>query len=563
MLQVLQIENFALIEKLELTLGPGLNVLTGETGAGKSIIVDAIGLLVGARASGEYVREGSERGQVTGLFYCQGLKGVEETLKEMGLAPEEDGTLLLTRELSRSGRNLCRVNGRSVTLSMYQKLGQQLVDLHGQHAYQSLLRPGYQLQLLDSFAGLQALRQEVAGLYGQWRAKQKELADLWGSPEERERQKDLLRFQIEEIDKAALQAGEEEKLRQELDLLHNAEELARSAQTAYSLLFGGQGSRNLAAYDLLAQAEDQLRFMANLDPGTGPWLAQLEEVRLAVEEVSRGLRGYAEKLEFNPRRLQEIEERLETLRRLRRKYGQTLEEILRFREEAACTLARLEQSAEIAGRLERERDELLNLYREKVETLRALRRQAARQLEKEIEPVLQELAMPAARIEIVCRRQEEPGPTGMDEVEFLFQPNPGEGSYPLAQIASGGEMARVMLALKSILAEVDEVPTLIFDEIDAGVGGRAARAVALRLAHIGRRHQVLCVTHSAQLASLADYHFNVGKVISGGRTYTYVQELRGEERLAELARLLGGEATEVALKHAAELLDQAKAIKQN
>ncbi|MGB9859135.1 MAG: DNA repair protein RecN, partial [Moorellaceae bacterium] len=338
---------------------------------------------------------------------------------------------------------------------------------------------------------------------------------------------------------------------------------ARSAQTAYSLLFGGQGSRNLAAYDLLAQAEDQLRFMANLDPGTGPWLAQLEEARLAVEEVSRGLRGYAEKLEFNPRRLQEIEERLETLRRLRRKYGQTLEEILRFREEAACTLARLEQSAEIAGRLERERDELLNLYREKVETLRALRSQAARQLEKEIEPVLQELAMPAARIEIVCRRQEEPGPTGMDEVEFLFQPNPGEGSYPLAQIASGGEMARVMLALKSILAEVDEVPTLIFDEIDAGVGGRAARAVALRLAHIGRRHQVLCVTHSAQLASLADYHFNVGKVISGGRTYTYVQELRGEERLAELARLLGGEATEVALKHAAELLDQAKAIKQN
>lgn len=563
MLQELQIENFALIEKLQLTLGPGLNVLTGETGAGKSIIIDAIGLLVGARASGEYVREGSERGQVSGLFYCQGLKGIEETLKELGLSPEEDGTLLLTRELSRSGRHSCRINGRSVTLSMYQKVGQQLVDLHGQHAYQSLLRPSYQLQLLDNFAGLQALRQEVASIYAQWRAKQKELADLYGNPEERERQKDLLRFQVEEIDRAALRAGEEEELRQELNLLNNAEELMRGAETVYALLFGGQGARSLAAYDLLARAEDQLRSMANLDPAVERWFAQLEEARLQVEEVAQAIRSYGENLEFNPQRIQEIEERLELLRRLRRKYGNSLEEILRFREEAACTLARLEQSAEIFSSLEKEIEELAAIYKEKAGQLRAWRTEAARQLEKEIELALRDLAMPSARIEILCRHQEEPGPAGMDEVEFFFQPNPGEGSYPLAQIASGGEMARVMLALKSILAAVDEIPTLIFDEIDAGVGGQAARAVALRLAYIGKRHQVLCVTHSAQLASLADYHFNVDKVVSGGRTYTRVRELHGKERLSELARLLAGETSEVALRHAAELLDQAKVIKRN
>ncbi|MGI9951554.1 DNA repair protein RecN [Moorellaceae bacterium AZ2] len=563
MLQLLQIENFALIEKLDLELGPGLNVLTGETGAGKSIIIDAIGLLVGARASGDYLREGSPRARVSGLFNCRGITGVEEALGELGIPMEEDGSLLLSRELSSSGRHTCRINGRSVTLSMYQRVGQQLVDLHGQHAYQSLLKPSYQLQLLDSFAGLEALRREVADIYAKWRSTQEELADLYGNPEERERQKDLLRFQVEEIDRAALRVGEEEELRQELQVLNNTEELTREARAVYNLLFGGQDVRSEAAYDLLAQAEERLKAMASINPELGKWVDLLEEARVQVEEVARAVRSYGEGLEFDPARIQQIEERLETLRRLRRKYGETVEEILRFRQEAACALSRFEQREENAKLLEEELNRLEDLYREKAGQLRKLRLQAARRLEKEIENALHDLALPTARVTIACRQKEVPGPQGWDAVEFFFQPNPGEGSYPLAQIASGGEMARVMLALKSILASVDEIPTLIFDEVDAGVGGHAARAVALHLAHIGKRHQVLCVTHSAQLASLADCHFNVNKVIDGGRTFTQVKELRGQDRLEELARLLSGEVSPTALKHAGELLDQAKAIKRN
>ncbi|MBE3582082.1 MAG: DNA repair protein RecN [Thermoanaerobacteraceae bacterium] len=563
MLQLLQIENFALIEKLDLELGPGLNVLTGETGAGKSIIIDAIGLLVGARASGDYLREGSRRARVSGLFNCRGITGVEGVLEELGIPMEEDGSLLLSRELSSTGRHTCRINGRSVTLSMYQRVGQQLVDLHGQHAYQSLLKSSYQLQLLDSFAGLEALRREVGDIYGQWRSAQKELAELYGNPGERERQKDLLRFQVEEIDRAGLRMGEEEELRQELQVLNNAEELSREAQAIYSLLFGGPEGGREAVYDLLAQAEESLKAMAAIDPELGKWLDFLAEARVRVEEVARSVRSYGEGLDFDPTRIRQIEERLETLRRLRRKYGETVEEILRFREEAASTLEKLEKQEDNAKYLEEEVVRLEGLYWERAEELRKLRLKAAGQLEGEIQKALQDLALPAARVKIVCRKKEVPGPEGWDAVEFFFQPNPGEGSYPLAQIASGGEMARVMLALKSILAGVDEIPTLIFDEVDAGVGGQAARAVALHLAHIGKRHQVLCVTHSAQLASLADCHFNVSKVVHGGRTFTRVKELKGRDRLEELARLLSGEVSPAALKHAGELLDQAKATKRN
>ncbi|HBT47194.1 MAG TPA: DNA repair protein RecN [Peptococcaceae bacterium] len=563
MLQLLQIENFALIEKLDLELGPGLNVLTGETGAGKSIIIDAIGLLVGARASGEYLREGSTRARVTGLFNCRGISGVEGVLDELGIPREEDGSLLLSRELSSTGRHTCRINGRSLTLSMYQRVGQQLVDLHGQHAYQSLLKPDYQLQVLDSFGDLAGLRGEVEGIYARWRSVQQELAELYGNPGERERQKDLLRFQIEEIDKAGPRAGEEEELRQELQVLTNAEELSREAQAVYGLLFGGPGGGREAAYDLLARAEERLKAMAAVDPEVAKWMDFLAEARIRVEEVARSVRGYGEGLDFDPARIRQVEERLEILRRLRRKYGGTVEEILRFREEAAATLDKLEKQEENAKYLEEELARLEDLYRARADELRRLRLEAAGRLEREIQKALQDLALPAARVRVVCRQKEVPGPRGWETVEFFFQPNPGEGSYPLAQIASGGEMARVMLALKSILAAVDEIPTLIFDEVDAGVGGQAARAVALHLAHIGRRRQVLCVTHSAQLASLADCHFHVSKEVRGERTFTLVKELKGRDRLEELARLLSGEASPTALKHAEELLEQAKAINGN
>ncbi|OIQ08351.1 DNA repair protein RecN [Moorella thermoacetica] len=558
MLQELQIENLALIESLQLNLEPGLTVLTGETGAGKSIIVDAVGLLVGARASGEYIRAGADKAVVRGLFQAAGLPGLKETLSAMGVAAEDDGTLLLCREISRSGRHSCRVNGRSLTLGMYQRIGQMLVDIHGQHAYQSLLRPAYQMDMLDSLAGLMELRQEVGELYTRWQDLKKELEELCGDRGERERQRDFWQYQLQEIGAANLTPGEEEELSRQREILNNGERLARGAAVVYAALFEEEGR---SAYDQLSRALAELEALAAIDPGLQTWHGTLEGITAQVEEIARSVRRYGEGLEYDPARLQEIENRLELIKDLKRKYGGSIEAILQYQAETAAALERLEQMAGQAAALEKEIELAAEKYREKALLLRRRRMEAAQKIEKELLKVLKDLAMPAARIRVDCSEAPQPGPAGMDNITFLFQPNPGEGSRPLAQIASGGEMARVMLALKSILADVDAVPTLIFDEIDAGVGGAAARAVARTLAAIGRRRQVLCITHSAQLASFAGQHFRVSKEVREGRTYTRVDVLRGEERVDELARLLSGSASSVAREHAAALLQQSGSIK--
>ncbi|GEA19241.1 DNA repair protein RecN [Moorella sp. E306M] len=556
MLQELQIENFALIESLQLDLEPGLTVLTGETGAGKSIIVDAVGLLVGARASAEYIRSGAERALVRGLFQAAGIPGLEEVLAEFGVPVEADGTLLLSREISRSGRHSCRVNGRSLTLSMYQRIGQMLVDIHGQHAYQSILRPASQTDLLDGVAGLMELRAQVKELYTKWQNLQKELAELGGDAAARERQRDLLTYQLKEISAANLRPGEDEELLREREILNNAARLAEGAVAVYAALFGEEGR---AAYDRISQAAAILDTMAGIDAGLKPWQNLLEAAAAQVEEVARGIRRYGEELDYNPQRLKEIEERLELIKNLKRKYGNDIPAILRYQAETATALEGLEQRAARVAAMEKEIAAAETKYREAALRLRRQRLKAAQKLAAEITAVLHDLAMPAARVTIACTEASLPGPAGMDTVTFLFQPNPGEGSRPLAQIASGGEMARVMLACKSILADVDAVPTLIFDEIDAGVGGAAARAVARTLAAIGRRHQVLCITHSAQLAGVAGQHYRVSKVVQGGRTFTRVEKLTGEARVEELARLLSGETSPIAREHAAALLEQSQA----
>lgn len=558
MLRELQIENLALIESLQLSLEPGLTVLTGETGAGKSIIVDAVGLLVGARASAEYIRAGAEKAEVRGLFQAGGLPGLAAALAEMGVPTEEDGTLLLNREISRSGRHNCRINGRSLTLGMYQRIGQMLVDIHGQHAYQSILRPAYQMDMLDSLANLTALRQEVRELYDRWQDLKKELAELCGNSREREQQRDLWNYQIQEIAAAALHPGEEEELGHQRDILNNAERLARGAAAIYATLFAGEGR---SAYDQISQAAAELATLATIDPGLQAWQTTLEGAAAQVEEVARSLLRYGEGLEYDPRRLQGIENRLELIKDLKRKYGDSIQAILTYQAETAAALEGLKQREQQAAGLEKEIKEAEERYREKAVLLRRRRLEAAKKIEKELEGILKDLAMPQARIKVACTEVGVPGPKGLDEVNFLFQPNPGEGTRPLAQIASGGEMARVMLALKSILAEVDAVPTLIFDEIDAGVGGAAARAVARTLAAISRRHQVFSVTHSAQLASYAGQHYRVSKVVQDGRTFTRVDILRGEDRVDEVARLLSGSSSPVAREHAADLLRQSGSTK--
>ncbi|MGI9861214.1 DNA repair protein RecN [Moorella naiadis] len=558
MLRELQIENLALIESLQLSLEPGLTVLTGETGAGKSIIVDAVGLLVGARASAEYIRAGAEKAEVRGLFQAAGLPGLAAALAEMGVPAEEDGTLLLNREICRSGRHSCRINGRSLTLGMYQRIGQMLVDIHGQHAYQSILRPAYQMDMVDSLANLMTLRQEVGELYNSWQELKNKLAELCGNSREREQQRDFWQYQIKEIAAANLHLGEEEELTHQRDILNNAERLARGAAAIYTGLFTGEGR---SAYDQISQAAAELATLAAIDPELQVYQATLEGAAAQVEEVARSLHRYGEGLEYDPRRLQEIENRLELIKNLKRKYGDSIQAILAYQAATAAALEGLEQREQQAADLEKEIQQAEARYRERAQFLRRRRLEAAAKIEKDLEEILKDLAMPRARIKVACTESGGSGPKGLDEVTFLFQPNPGEGTRPLAQIASGGEMARVMLALKNILAEVDAVPTLIFDEIDAGVGGAATRAVARTLAAISRRHQVLSITHSAQLASYASRHYRVSKVVQDGRTFTRVAILQGEDRVDELARLLSGSASQVAREHAADLLRQSAATK--
>jgi len=554
MLQELQIENFALIENLQLSLGPGLNVLTGETGAGKSIIVDAVSLVVGARASTEYIRAGAERAVVAGLFCTKNVPGLEETLVELGLPVEADGTLLLSREISRNGRHSCRINGRSTTLSMYQKIGQMLVDIHGQHAYQSILRPAYQMDMLDSLAGLGELRVKIKELYIAWQNLQKELGTIVSTGSDWEQQRDLLKFQLEEISNADLKPDEEAELLLNREILNNAERLATGAAAIYACLFDGEG--RTSAYDLISQAAVELQSMAAIDPGLQTWQSFLNNALTQVEEVARGIRRYSEKLDYDPQRLRQIEERLEFINSLKRKYGSSIEAILQYQAQTAASLEKLEQSATLATNLKKEINLAEARYREEAGRLRCLRLEAAKELEQEINTTLKSLAMPEAQVVIACTEAPQPGPRGLDNITFLFQPNPGEGSRPLAQIASGGEMARVMLALKSILASIDPVPSIIFDEIDAGVSGAAARTMAQTLASISRQRQVLCITHSAQLAGYASKHYRVTKSVAEGRTFTHVEELQGEARVEELARLLSGKASNVAKKHAETLLGQ-------
>lgn len=553
MLANLYVENLALIERLELEPGPGFNVLTGETGAGKSLVVDAVNLLLGARASGELIRAGAERAVVQGIFLCPAAPPFVSRLAELGLAPEPDGTIVLSRELNRSGRNLCRVGGRVVGLGVYQELGRFLVDVHGQHEHQSLLEPQAQLLLLDSFGGqaLLAARREVSAAWQRWQEAAALLADWQRQEEEEERLKELWAYQVAEIDAARLRPGEEEELEAEARLLAAAEQLAAATTGAYQLLYGGTGETS--AYDLISRAAAQLIPLQSIDPALVPVVEALQEVAFLLEDKAAFLRDYRQHLDFSPGRLGEVQSRLHLIKQLRRKYGGGVEEVLRQGEELKRRLAaaadRSEKLAQAAQELAaRERD-----FHELAASLSVMRREAARRLESEITAVLEELAMPQT-VFLVLLRQTAPGATGTDEVEFHFSANPGEPPRPVARIASGGELSRLMLALKSIMAEHDAIPTLIFDEIDAGLGGGAARAVGEKLRHLSRWHQVICVTHAAQIAACAERHFHLTKEEHGGRTVTRIRLLDEEGRVRELARMLAGRVDQAALNHARQML---------
>ncbi|MGB4043694.1 MAG: DNA repair protein RecN [Thermacetogeniaceae bacterium] len=555
MLIQLVIRDFALIESVELMFGPQLNVLTGETGAGKSIIVDAMNLLVGMRASSDLVRKGAEKAQVEGLFDYSCCPWVKEKLISLGLPVSEDDTLLLSREISAEGRSVCRVNGRLVPLNMFRPFGEYLVDLHGQHEHQSLLRVSEHRELVDRYCGAQLLEQRevVAELYKRLTQLKKELEEQQLSESERERRLDYLRYALEEIDQINPVPGEEKQLREERERLRYGEKLAVFVQEAIDQLSDGEGIP--PAYDQLGEAAAKIREMARIDKSVEELASSIEDLLYRLEDIISKLRSYREQLNFDPDHARNIEDRLFALHDLMRKYGASLKEVCAFREEAAAEMERLEGAAQRKEQLEAEYKETLERYEEEAGRLSAMRQEGAHLLSEAVAAELRSLGLENARLEVGFTRSAEPTAAGYDILEFLFSANPGEPLKSLSKIASGGEMSRVMLALKVVLAENDQIPTLIFDEIDAGIGGLTVQAVAERLCYAAENKQVICVTHAPHIAGRAQTHFYISKSAAGGRTRIKVQQLQSDDRLGEIVRMLGGTADEEAtLNHARQIL---------
>lgn len=559
----LHIDNFVLIDRLDLAFDSGLTVLTGETGAGKSIIVDALGALLGERLNAADVIKTGEKSALIEAAFAPNA-AVNVSLSEAGIAPEED-CLILSREILRSGRSRYRVNGQIATLTLLQKLGDSLVDIHGQHEHQSLLKAPRRLDMLDAFGGaeLAQLRAQVGRLATSYRDAHKELATLAGNERERIRQLELLGYQIDEIGEAHLRIGEDEELEEERTLLANAEELALHLDLAYRALYENEIG---AAADLVGQAVASLSEAARVDRRSQEILIALQSVESLIAEQAREVRYRREEIQANPQRLEEVEARLMLIGTLKRKYGDTIEEILEFARSAEEEMEHLQAGSQRVHHLEAEVEELAASYVEGATELHQRRLAAASLLQERVESELRDLGMEQATflVQVTCRedpnglliddRRVAVSDGGYDHCDFLFSANPGEAPRSLAAVASGGELSRVMLALKSVLASSYDVPTLVFDEVDAGIGGRTAQAVARKLSIIASERQVLCVTHLAQIAARANTHIQIDKTTDGASTRVTLRSLSEKERVLELARMLDGTQTPATVEHARQML---------
>lgn len=569
MLNEIRIENFAIIETLELEFGPGLTTFTGETGAGKSIILDAITALMGGKVDATFIRAGAARAQVEGVFAIPAAvrSEVNAILQREDLL-EDSGTVVLSRELRREGRTIARVNGSSVSTALLRELGEYLVDIHGQSEHLSLLQVRQHLGLLDRFAGSQQHLTRFQGLYRELSALRRELKTLRDDEADALRRMDLLTFQAEEIESARLKADEEDELRRERDRLANAENLASLTRQCLSLL--DEGSPEAPALsDLSGQLVQLVHNLARIDPALQGLSEQMDSAAELLGDLNRDLQDYQESIEFNPRRLEQLEERLDLLHNLKRKYGGSLEAVIAFGEDARRKLDTIAHAGERIAELETREGQLLEKLAAAAAALSAHRRKAAQTLGQGVERELADLSMAGAQFMVDFQSGEHADglpmegrrmafdETGIDRVEFLIAPNQGEGLKPLVKIASGGETSRLMLALKNVLARADYVPTLIFDEIDQGIGGRVGAVIGEKLWQLARSHQVLCITHLPQLAAYGDLHFRVAKAVTGGRTATRVTGLEGETRIEELAQMIGP-ATEANRSAARAALQQAQ-----
>ena len=553
MIRQLFVKDFAVIDELNLEFGSGLNLLTGETGSGKSIIVDAISIALGERSDSDAVRSGCDKAIVEAVLDLEGSSEAQRLLEDAGFSPE-DGCVIVSREVQKTGKSQCRINGRPATVSLLKEITDHLVDTHGQHEHQFLLRADRHLDVLDLWCGADvlSLRTEVAEGYAELRRFKGELEQLKTDERDRIRMMDLYQFQAQEIANANLMPNEEEELLADRSRLANAEKLHAATSTAFELL--GDRAGDNSTQDTLSEAVMSLQGPADLDPRLQPMVESLQSALYQVEDATRELRSYRDAVEFNPSRLETVEERFDLIRTLKRKYGETIDEIIRYGQELDGKLDALTHSEERTEELEFEIERANGQALVKAENLSELRRKGASKFAKSIEQELESLSMPSAVFQVAQERAEI-GASGIDKVEFLISANPGEPPRPLAKIASGGEMSRIMLAIKSVMAAVDSMPTLIFDEIDVGVGGRTAEVIGLKLESLASRSQVLCITHLPQIARHPGEHFRIEKQLLDGRTVVRVRRLTDEERVAELARMLGGAAgSDIAIQHAKEML---------
>jgi DNA repair protein RecN (Recombination protein N) len=559
LLRELHISNLAVIADVRIELDAGLNCFTGSTGAGKSLVIGALQVLLGLRSAAEMLRPGVEEARISGVFEIGSPQLLADVERITDVRVTEDGgELLLTRRLFASGRSSVSLNGNPITLGMLKQLAEALVDVHGQHDHQYLLKPSNQIDVLDQFAGLWPLRQKYHDVYQRLRSARQRLEELSGNKSLREQQLELYRFQADEIDNAQLDPAEQEELEARQSVLRNLEKLKKDAGAVHAALYEADGS----VLERLKMMSAVLAELASLDQNLKDVAGNVRDATIGLEESAFDLSRYLDKLDLDPGELAEVEERLNTINRVLNKYGRTMEDTLSHRRELGERIAELELATVDLSSLQKELAPLEREVRILGEELSAKRRAAGKKLGPLVEKQLAELGMEKARFTIQFAAAEDGagGPSGLDAIEFIVQTNPGQLAQPLRKIASGGELSRIMLALKGILAQSDRISVLVFDEIDANVGGRLGSVIGQKLRGLAAHHQVLCITHLPQIASYADRHLTVRKSTDGQRTETTVRVVQGEERLGELSEMIGGpRITETTRAQARELLEAARA----
>lgn len=555
MLQELSIKDFTIIDEIQISFQPKMTVLTGETGAGKSIIIDALGLLAGGRGSTEFIRKGEKKAVIQGLFTLPREANTYNILEEYGI-DSEDGQIILQRDLYRGGRNICRINGMMVNLATLRKVGETLIDIHGQNEHQELMKPENHIDLLDEYdKKTSQLRNQYQVVYQNYRKLKLSMEKKEADEKAWAQRLDMLNFQVKEIEEAGLKINEEDELVEEKNKLDNFQAIYDALELSYQILSG----EKIDVVGNLGNAMNELSDVSDLSENLQEINTKISDAFYSLEDAARDISDELDSMEWNGERLNEIEERLELIHQLKRKYGDTIEDILHYHSRIEKELREMENAEQNSEKQERQLSEALEKVKELAIKLSKQRKKSAKKLEKMIHEQLSALYMDKAVFEVKFLNNSKLYSKGIDKVEFYIQTNPGEEMGPLAKIASGGELSRIMLALKTIFSQKMGVTSIIFDEVDTGVSGRVAQAIAEKISQISNNSQVLCITHLPQVAAIADNHYYISKSVNDGRTETSLKELDEKQKIREIARMLSGsEITELTLKHAEELIKMSK-----